>query len=166
MLHRNSSAGTAAPQSSKSSLIQRPAIILAMLLLCAVFSSEAQTTTSSKDSIFLSTGNFSIGTISYGMPNEYKYDTIAVVLLVSDTLKYTNYTPHLTNDYDKSGTINWVTAYAVRKITIEKKGSHQSGDMMWFNDSDKYYYNTEKYLDGFMHQLSKHVIVWQVVSAK
>ena len=36
MLHRNSSAGTAAQKSSKSSLIQRPAIILAMLLLCAV----------------------------------------------------------------------------------------------------------------------------------
>jgi hypothetical protein len=43
MLHRNSSAGTAAQQSSKSSLIQRPAIILAMLLLCAVLSTEAQT---------------------------------------------------------------------------------------------------------------------------
>jgi hypothetical protein len=40
MLHRNSSAGTAAPQSSKCSLIQRPAIILAMLLLCAVYSSS------------------------------------------------------------------------------------------------------------------------------
>lgn len=38
MLNRNSSAGTAAPQCSKSLLIQRPAIILAMLLLCAVFS--------------------------------------------------------------------------------------------------------------------------------
>ena len=38
MLHRNSSAGTTAPQSSKCSLIQRPAIILAMLLLCAVSS--------------------------------------------------------------------------------------------------------------------------------
>lgn len=36
MLNRNSSAGTAAPQSSRSSLIQRPAIILAMLLLVAV----------------------------------------------------------------------------------------------------------------------------------
>lgn len=164
MLHRNSSAGTAAQKSSKCSLIQRPAVVLAMLLLCAVFSSEAQTTTSSKDSMFLSAESFSIGSISYGTPNEYKYDTIAVVLLVSDTLQYTNYTPHLTNYYDKSGTINWVTAYAVRKITIEKKGSHQSGDMMWFNDSDKYYYNTEKYLDGFMQQLSKHVIVWQVVS--
>jgi len=43
MLHRNSSAGTAAQKSSKCSLIQRPAIILAMLLLCAVLSTEAQT---------------------------------------------------------------------------------------------------------------------------
>jgi len=42
MLHRNSSAGTAAQKSSKCSLIQRPAIILAMLLLCAVFC-QAQT---------------------------------------------------------------------------------------------------------------------------
>jgi hypothetical protein len=38
MLHINSSVGTAAQKSSKCSLIQRPAIILAMLLLCAVFS--------------------------------------------------------------------------------------------------------------------------------
>lgn len=37
MLNRNLSAGTAAQKSSKCSLIQRPAIILAMLLLCAVF---------------------------------------------------------------------------------------------------------------------------------
>lgn len=37
MLHINSSAGTAAQQSSKCSLIQRPAIILAILLLCAVY---------------------------------------------------------------------------------------------------------------------------------
>lgn len=162
MLNRNSSAGTAAQKWFKCSLLQRPAIILAMLLLCAVLSTEAQTTITNKDSMFLS--GLTIGTISYGQSNEYKYDTVAVVLLVSDTLQYTNYTPHLTNDYDKSGTINWVTAYAVRKITIEKKGSHQSGDMMWFNDSDKYYYSTERYLDGFMHQLSKHVIVWQVVS--
>ena len=42
MLHRNSSAGTAAQKSSKCSLIQRQAIILAMLLLCAVFC-QAQT---------------------------------------------------------------------------------------------------------------------------
>lgn len=37
MSNRNSSAGTAAQKSSKCSLIQRPAIILAILLLCAVF---------------------------------------------------------------------------------------------------------------------------------
>lgn len=37
MLHRNSSAGTVAQKSSKRSLIQRSAIILAMLLLCAVY---------------------------------------------------------------------------------------------------------------------------------
>lgn len=38
MLNRNSSVGTAAQKSSKSSLLQRPAIILAMLLLCAFYS--------------------------------------------------------------------------------------------------------------------------------
>ena len=43
MSYRNSSAGTAAKKSFKSSLILRPAIILAMLLLCAVSSTEAQT---------------------------------------------------------------------------------------------------------------------------
>lgn len=44
MIHRNSSAGTAAQKSSKSSLMQRPAIILAMLLLCAVFCQGQDTT--------------------------------------------------------------------------------------------------------------------------
>lgn len=38
MLNRNSSAGTAAQKWFKCSLLQRPAIILAMLLLCAVYS--------------------------------------------------------------------------------------------------------------------------------
>ena len=37
MLNRNSSAGTVAKKWFKSSLLQRPAIILAMLLLCAVY---------------------------------------------------------------------------------------------------------------------------------
>jgi hypothetical protein len=43
MQNRNSSARTAAQKSSKSPLLQRPAIILAMLLLCAVLSTQAQT---------------------------------------------------------------------------------------------------------------------------
>jgi hypothetical protein len=68
------------------------------------------------------------------------------------------------NYFDKAGAISWVTAFAVRKITIEKAGSHQSGDMMWFNNSDKYYYNTEKYLDANMKPLSKYITVWMAVS--
>jgi hypothetical protein len=166
MLNRNLLAGTAAQKRFKCSLLQRPAIILAMLLLCAVLSTQAQTTTSSKDSMFLSTGTISLATAYYGTQNEYKYDTISVVLLVSDTLHYSNYTPTLNdaNYFDKAGAISWVTAFAVREITIEKKGSHQSGDMMWFNELDKYYYATERYLDGNMKPLSKYIKVWMAVS--
>lgn len=138
------------------------AAFLAILLLCAVFV-KAQTTISSKDSMFLSTGAIFF---SIGQPNENRHDTIAVILLVSDTLHYSNYTPALNSDnyFDKAGAISWVTAFAIRKITIEKKGSHQSGDMMWFNDRDKYYYDTEKYLDGNMKPLSKHIKIWMAVA--
>lgn len=165
MQNQSTSARTTAKQSSKCSLLFRQAPILAILMLCAVLSTEAQATTSSKDSMLLSVGNFSIGTVSYGTPNEYRYDTISVVLMVSDTL-HSNYTPTLNdaNYFDKSGAISWVTAFAVRKITIEKKGSHQSGDMMWFNQSDKYYYDTERYLDGNMKPLSKYIKVWMAMS--
>lgn len=135
-------------------------VFFTAMLLC-VFFVQGQATTSSIDSI-LSTGKFSIETILNGTPNEYKFDTIAVVLLVSDTLHYSNYTPTLNsgNYFDKAGAIIWANAFAVRKITIEKKGSHQSGGMMWFNQSDKYYYNTERYLDGKMKPLSKYIKVW------
>lgn len=161
---RNRSAGTAAQKSSKSSLFARLPLLLAIPMLCAVFSSEAQTTSSINDSMFLSGATLSFAT--YGQPNEYKYDTISVVLLVSDTLHYSNYTPTLNSDnyFDKAGAISWVTAFSVRKITIEKRGSHQRGDMMWFNQSDKYYYDTERYLDGNMKPLSKYIKVWMVLS--
>lgn len=103
--------------------------------------------------------------LSNGAPNEFKHDTISVVMLLTDTIHYTNYTPNLAENYfNKSGVITWVTGFAVRKITIEKSGSHQSGDMMWFNETDKYYYSTEKYLDSNMKLLSKYTIVWQVLS--
>ena len=73
MLHRNSSAGTAVQKSSKSSLIQRPAIILAMLLLCAVFC-HAQNDT-------LKLKNFTATSIEF----KYSYDTSKVFMLCADT---------------------------------------------------------------------------------
>lgn len=141
----------------------RPLGIAAILLLCAVLS-EAQTTSSNKDSMFLS--GITIATVSYGQPNEYKYDTIPMMALVCDTLHYSNYTPQLNSEnyFDKAGNITWVKIFAVRKITIEKAGSHQSGDYMWFNQSDKYYYSTERYLDGNYKPLSKHTMVWMAMS--
>lgn len=133
-------------------------------MLYAVFC-QGQATTSSKDSLFSSSGFISV---TSGQPNEYKYDTISVIMLVSDTLHYSNHTPTLNdgNYFDKAGLVSWVTAFAVRKITIEKKGSHQRDGMMWFNNTDKYYYSNEKYLDGFMLPLSKYIVVWMVMSAK
>jgi hypothetical protein len=163
MLNRNLSAQTAAQKKFKCSLLQRPAIISAMLLLCAVLSTEAQTT-SNKDSMFLS--GLTLSSVTYGQPNEYRYDTIPLLMLLCDTLHHSNYTPSLNsaNYFDKSGQVSWATGFSIRKITIEKAGLHQSGDMMWFNQSDKNYYETEKYLDSNYKPLSKYTMVWMAVS--
>jgi len=143
------------------------------LILFFSVSSKAQFPISCKDTMLISVSPSTLSIISppglshyRQSPNVQISDTVPVMLLVCDTLKYTNYTPGLTNNFDKSGTIIWVIANAVRTITIEKKGSHQQGDMMWYNDSDKYYYDTEKYLDAFMRPLSKHVVIWQTILLK
>lgn len=138
-------------------------ISLAILLLCSVFVQGQTTTASNRDSMFLPMGTFSFVT---GVPDEYKYDTISAILLVSDTLHYSNYTPAFSNAnyFDRAGLVNWVTAFAVRKITIEKKGYHYRNGSMWHNATDEYYYNTEKYLDGLMRPLSSSVKVWMAVS--
>lgn len=76
MLHRNSSARTAAQKSSKSSLIQRAAIILAMLLLCAVLSTEAQKKDTNRyyQAMFYgvdTAGHLKYGTYFFSMKDNY-----------------------------------------------------------------------------------------------
>lgn len=138
-------------------------VLSATLLLCSIFC-QAQRKSLHKDSSLLYGSAFSL--YAYEQPNEYKYDTISVVLIVSDTIHYSNYTPTLSrnNYFDKAGPISWVNAFSVRKITIEKMGSHQKGDMIWFNESDKYYYDTENYLDANMKPFSKYIKVWMAIS--
>jgi hypothetical protein len=112
-----------------------------------------------KDSAFI---NFNSTTLYIGNAGtEFKNDTIPVFLLVCDTLHYSNYTPQLNpnNYFDKAGTPTWVSAFAIRKITIEKAGNHFEGDIFWFNEKDVYHYSTIGYLDSHYKPLSKYIIV-------
>jgi hypothetical protein len=155
MLNRNPSAGTAAKKSSKCSLLQRPAIILAMLLLCAVYFVKGQDTSYLKtltDTSFrtLSIGDIkglSIASISYENPNEYKTDTITIKMLLSI-----------------DNVVKSVDGYAVRNITITKAGNHRDGFYMWYINKDEYSYSTKYYLDDKKIQLPKNWVVWQSVS--
>lgn len=164
MLHRNSSAGTAAPQSSKSSLIQRPAIILAMLLLCAVFSSEAQTTLTI-DSGFLSTGTITLESTWPKKNTTIGRDTVSVVLLVSDTAI--------------PNAVFYRKAYSVRKIeyinvdvsvdpntTTYLPGGGSMTTLLGRISQyvERPFYTHLEYLDDKKLPLSKSVIVWQSVS--
>lgn len=123
------------------------------------------------DSIFISGGS-GMTLSTFSQPNEYKYDTVKIAMFVCDTTLGRNgamttvyWRNPLMRAEQEHHSVNWIYGYAVRKITIEKFGNHQSGDFVWFNQSDKYYYNTEKYLDDAMRPLSSDIIVWQVVPA-
>ena len=80
--------------------------------------------------------------------SEYHYDTIHVMLMVSDKS-------------DSTGKVSVINAYEVRKVTIEKMGSYQYRDIMWYTGEDKLYYDTETYLDKSMNPLPNSIIVWQ-----
>lgn len=145
MLHRNSSAGTAAKQSSKCLLIQRPAIILAMLLLCAVF-----------------------------VQAQAKYDTTRVIMLVSDTSDQNTITTDYdtfvkacdscmmtykqnVTTYKEHGSY-WKSGFIVRKFIPAGWGDF---DRQIFEHWEFY-----QYLDVMKWNIPKSWIVWQSVSAK
>jgi len=93
---------------------------------------------------------------------EYSQDTVPVFMLVIDTLHYSNYTPQLNdkNYFDKAGATTWVKGNAVRRVTIEKAGSHRSGDMLWFTQKDETTFQTLQYLDSDYKPLAKGIMVW------
>lgn len=166
MQNQRTSVGTTAQKSSKSRLLFRHPCILAMLLLCAVFSSEAQTT------LTIDSGYFSSGTIS--LVNEWPKkdttkwkDTVAVTLLVCDTVRIL------------SGNVFWIKAYSVRNgyyenvdvsvnpntTTYLPGGGSMTTLLAWIPRYEKRpFYTHLEYLDDKKLPLSKSVIVWQSVS--
>lgn len=105
-----------------------------------------------------------------GQPDEYKQDTISIIMLACDTTSYNGfmttvyYVNPLARAEQERHYLNWIKGFAVREIRIEKRGANQNGDMYWINQDDKYFYNTKQYLDDEKHPLPKEIIVWQVVS--
>jgi hypothetical protein len=87
-------------------------------------------------------------------------DTVPVMLLVADTMHYTNYTPQLNkgNYFDKSGDVSWVKAYSVREKHNEAEGlldPYMCGNCVY-----KDYWQHLYYLDANKKPLSKSIIVW------
>ena len=82
-------------------------------------------------------------------------DTISVVMVIADTMHYTNYTPKINkkNYFDKAGELFWVSGYSVRE-----KHNTNEGQM-----SKDYWVHTF-YLDGNKNPLSKNIVVWQSMS--
>jgi hypothetical protein len=165
MLNRNLSARTAAQKWFKCSLLQRPAIILAMLLLCAVLSAEAQTTLKS-DSGFLSTGSISFRNDMPKKDTTKWKDTVAVTLLVCDTSNIRS-------------NVYWLNAYSIRNAEYELVdvsvnpntstyvgGGFYSTTLLGWSPvwKNKPVFSHLQYIDDKKLPLSKSVIVLQSVS--
>jgi hypothetical protein len=128
MLHRNSSAGTAAQKSSKCSLIQRPAIILAMLLLCAVFC-QGQDIKFSIDTTkhsFLSVSEWTlqIQDSAKGLVAYQKKDSSLVVI-------------------DSAATIN-VLMNTIKQIQEENKKLYAAQDILSYINTQGYVLNKDR----------------------
>jgi hypothetical protein len=165
MSNRNSSAGTAAQKSSKCSLIQRPAIILAMLLLCAVLSTQAQTT------LTVDSGYFSSGTISFANDRPKKdtakwKDTVAVVLLVCDTSNIRSSAYWLKAYSVRNGEYELVDVSVDPNTTTYVGGGVYSTTLLGWSPvwKNKAVYSHLEYIDDKKLPLSKNIIIWQSVS--
>ena len=199
MQNCKSSARTTAKQSSKSSLLFRQPCILAMLLLCAVYC-QAQSTfdTALIGNSKLILGNTKAMTLEYKELPDFKFlteshsqnkpilpefDTVKVVLLVSDTNhRYREYNYALScyevgcvnkkNDHEHfkkiiedignggSGKSNWQYGYSVR--TKHNSNMESNGD--WNCWTCKDYMLHSYYLDDNKKPISPTTIVWQSVS--
>ena len=152
------------------------AVLAANLLLCAVCQAQYYDTAL--------TNQFTRTILSRVEPKKNKpdgRDTVSVVLLVSDTFHYSNYSPNLnkSNYFDKSGSITWVIAYSVRKIQYKNidvsvdpntstylgGGIYQTTLLGWTPQyEERPFYTHLEYLDGNKTPLSKSLVVWQSVS--
>ena len=148
MLNRKMSAGTAAEKCSKCSLFARPALLLAILMLVAVFC-KAQDSTH-KGLIALNDSSFKLITAgsgislwsgSYGYHKTGKLDTVKAVLLITDC----------DNCQSKS-----VSAYAVREQ------STYFGDRMPTQPPTDYsdYWSVKSYLDSRKKTFPSTVTIW------
>jgi hypothetical protein len=114
--------------------------------------------------------------IDTGEQRQYKpltYDTIPCIMLVCDTMHYSNYAPQLNKQYfDKTGIIMWVTGYIKREIKTELEavyhdpnytlpnGGRTAMATYWTTEPQSTYTFLE-YLDSNKKPLSKSIIVWQ-----
>lgn len=85
-------------------------------------------------------------------------DTIRVIIQVSDTVEYKNYTTSAPNRnyFDKANWVIWVMGYSVRKRYNHNQESN--GDWQCFNCED--YMRHSYYLDADRKPLSKNIVVW------
>lgn len=111
----------------------------------------------------LPAGNFTVPLITTADNKiEPLCDTVPVIMLVFDTLHYSNYTPQLNdlNYFDKAGALTWVTGYEVQEIENGING------YMWYKtdlNSGLYPISRVKYLDSDQKRLSKYIVVAQVI---
>ena len=94
-----------------------------------------------------------------------KKDTVKVVMLVSDTLHYSNFIPSLNkeNYFDKAGAVAYITGYSVVELHNTSDGNIDPGSCMGCNWHD-YWKDLSIYLDDNKKLLSKSIVVWQVLS--
>ncbi|HNU14041.1 MAG TPA: hypothetical protein PKI55_06230 [Chitinophagaceae bacterium] len=149
----------------KSNFI-RPLGIAAILMLCAVFCHGQATTSTNRDSMFLSGGSISlVDDLPKKDTTKWK-DTVAVMLLVCDTSII-------------NSSAYWVKAFSVRKgeyelvdvfidpntTTYIGGGIYSTTLLGWLPQwENKAVYSHLEYLDDRKKPLSKNIFVWQVVS--
>jgi len=136
-------------------------LIITLALISSITIVKSQYITAGGDT------SFSLGTIQYGEPNEYKEDTVKIIMMACDTaVNGWQNTAYYLNPFARAEqqhhSINWIYGYAVRKITIEKKGNHRSGMYMWYNTKDEYSYLIKQFLDDEKKPL-KNTIIWQTI---
>lgn len=127
-------------------------IIISLLIICSVC--KGQGIISSDTS---TVGNGAIlfdGSIFTTQANDSSYiDTIKIMMLVTDEF------------YPNNKVIKLI-GYEERTVTAESAGSHQHGDLMWFNRTAQYSYTHNQYLDIAKHPLEKSITVWMCKEIK
>ena len=159
-------ARTAAKKSFKCSLIQRSAIILAMLLLCAVFC-QAQYVLGTDTLMTLKMVGNDFPALKKTPDGR---DTVQVLILVCDTSYNAKLIPN---------GVFFIKAFSIRKIeyryvdvsvdpnttTYLPGGGAMTTLLGWVpRYEERQFYTHLEYLDDKKLPLSKNIIVWQIVS--